>query len=238
MRNFVLILSFIIGFVNLSNAQNKIILKNRLKRRVLKEGEIIGITQKNENFKYLDWKTICQNREDLICNDNIWTIDSIQEKYIIVKKIKSGNITYKYDTIQKKNRALKKIYKKEWEFVEQIDTIIKSNNEQLLIFKTPTSIIRKKIKIDNINSLSFAENRDCRGFSIFVPLASLTSIVLIPILTIEKGIILNPFLLVGGEIVAITIGYIIYKRIVGGFIKTYDLNEWKINIKTKAPNTI
>jgi len=234
MRNIVLILSFIIGFISLSNAQNKIILKKGLRRHILKKGKTLGITQKNENFIYSNWKNICQNRENLICNENIWTIDSILEKYIIIKRIKIGNVAYKYDTIPKKNRALRKIYKKEWEFVKQIDTINNSKNEQLLVFRTPTSFIRKKIMYDNINSLTFAEHQDCNGFSIFVPLASLMSIIMVPIVTIEKGVITNPFLLVVGEIVAITIGYLIYRKVVGNFIKTYDLNEWEV--KVKAPN--
>jgi len=42
--------------------------------------------------------------------------------------------------------------------------------------------------------------------------------------------------LIGGEIIAITYGYLIYRKMTGVFIRTYNLKEWKMKIITKAPN--
>lgn len=119
-----LILLFIV-LVNDLTAQRKIILRNGLKRIVVKPGKVIGVTQVGEPYHYSNWKSVCsdcyldscmdslyagrkyfdstffyyRDCRDTICINNIWFLDSIKGNKIVLRQLSGDSTKYRLDTV-------------------------------------------------------------------------------------------------------------------------------------------
>ena len=169
----IILLILIFFILNVSFGQKKVVLRKGIQKNILKIGKEIGITNKGEDFKYSSWKNSCSTK-----NNNIWIIDSIKTNFIVVRRLLNDSSAYIYDTIPEKNKKLIRKYSKDWIYVTSIKTL---SDNYLSVYKYPKEFERKKVAWNNIQSLTFAKQKNCEGFSIFVPLASVLIIIMTPI---------------------------------------------------------
>ena len=186
-----------------SHGQQKIVFKKGLKREVIKIDRTIGVTLKGQSFKYAKWESICHGSEDCLLQNSLYRLDSIKKDYIVVSQVINYHCENDVDTIS---------------YIEQ------NINRK--------GVTQQKINIDAISSISFSDHENCTGFGISVPLACLMFIAGAPIAAFADGKF-NPGILIIGEIIGIGMTYLVYKHVIGLKVRTFDLADWTIKIKSK-----
>jgi len=210
-------------------SQNKLVLKNGWKRRVLKVGHTLGVTKKGEDIKFERWKRICSGCKDSICRKNIWRLDSIQYNYIVLRQNIPHDSAYIYDTVlmsDKKNAE----YSKKWEWVGEIETPDSIYENYPQIYRLPILFNRKRIPLDSIESFTFSKRLHCNGFTLAYPLMGLTMIIVGPFASVDNGVF-SPLAFTVFETMGFGICYSVYKSIKNHKIYTYDTKKWTATIK-------
>ena len=146
----------------ITNGQNKLLLKNGNKRVCIKKGQLIGITLKGEEFKFSDWKNLCECNIDI--RQNLWLVDSIEHDSLKLVGY-DYKLSFNHDTILRKHLADIKTL----DYI--IDTIIPSESGKSrfdqVIYRTPSLEIlsekHNKFSYNQIESFTFARNKieDC-----------------------------------------------------------------------------
>jgi hypothetical protein len=210
--------------------QKKITFTNGLKKTKIKIGKTIGVTQKNEQFYYENWKSVCSGCQDTICRQNIWTLDTIRTDYIIVRQLIDNDSAFIFDTLTYQDKKKLRKYSKEWYWVGEIkssDSILLHNK---LVYKYPIAFNRRKIKTDSIQSFSFSRSDDCIGYDLGVPLIAAIAIIGSPIAAFDKGKF-DVGVFAVGEAIGLLIVYSMYRDYQNKLVKTYSTDKWKMKIK-------
>lgn len=241
-------------------AQSKIVFRNGMHRAVIKPGKIIGVTVKGETYKYDNWKSVCKgcyvercmdslydrdlyvdsiyfyDRDcaDTICYNNMWTLDSVREDYIVVRRLSDDSTDFRLDTISsgKSSTYIKSMTKKHADFfwVETIMPPDSNYNNVRYVYAVPTDYYRKRISMDSVQSFTFSEMNNCSTFDLGSVLLAGIAIVAAPIAASDGPGFSWPAFLVGEALGGYMIGSM-YKNIQDLRVKRYEVSEWKVKVK-------
>lgn len=227
-RPLIILLTLIISF-SLSG-QNKIIFSQGLKKVKIKVGKYIGVTQKKESFKFESWESICTKCADSISYQNIWTLDSIDYNYIVVRQLIDHDSAYIYDTItyEEKYKSKNKYY--DWIFVDEIRSSDGDILKNRLVYAYPIVFKRNRILTENIQSVSFAKNNYCNIHDSGYLLTTAVLIIGTPFAAFDEGTF-NASIFAIGEGLGLLMVYSIYKKIQNNKVKTYQVGDWEMKIK-------
>lgn len=254
---------FIIALTLLSGvlcAQHKLVFRKHMHRVVLKTGTSIGITKREETFIFRNWLTDCSRCVDqscmdsvkhikddttywrfdvcidTICENNIWTLDSISQTYIVLRRLSGDSSKYRIDSIQSGEmdtyaRKMKR-KKQEYYYLKEIPAADSNYAHNICVLAVPIDYDRERISYDSIQSYSFAREESCSGFGLEVPLFALCAAIGAPIAAADKS---NPHFswptLIVGEAVAGYISWSMIHYIRRLRVRTYSVNEWKVKVK-------
>jgi hypothetical protein len=136
--------------------QSEVILHKGNEKEIIKNGKVIGVTLKGEDYKYGDWKNLYKLNEYI--RHNLWEVDYIREDSLHL----SG---YDYSTSYTNKVIIRKDLKESFKDKDYIiDSIIpsasgKAANDTLycrIIETKLISVINKAVNYNDIESLNFA----------------------------------------------------------------------------------
>lgn len=254
------IITFLLVFKTEMHAQNKIVFRNDVHLAVIKPGKLIGVTLRDETYKYANWKSVCKgcyyegcmdslyNRDlyvdsmyfydrdcaDTICYNSMWTLDSVRDDYIVVRRLSDDSADYRRDTITagKYSVYIKAMTKKHSDFL-WVETIVPPDsnyNNVQYVYAVPTDYYRKQIPMDSIQSFTFSEMNNCSTFDLGSVLLAGIAIVAAPIAAADGPGFSWPAFLVGEALGGYMIGSM-YKNVQDLKVKRYDVNEWNVKVK-------
>lgn len=256
------VLLVLLLFVVTNASAQKLVLKNGMHRVKLKPGKQIGVTEKGESFHYSNWKSVCsgcyhpdcmdstftdkryqdstffyyRDCRDTLCIAQIWTLDSVKDNCIVLRRLSDDTTKYRLDTINiaeydRYERNLRKQHK-EPVYVE-VDSITGEANVVNLsyIVLVATDYDRKTVSLDSLSSLTFSRADHCATFGLGVPLMAAALAIGSPIVAADKSEWNGKFgwaALLVGEAMAGYITWSMVRNIKSLKVRTYDFTEWKV----------
>lgn len=229
MKQFIFIFSTFF-FCSSSFAQKKIVLRKEHKSISIRVNKSpLGVTLKGANYVYANWRAFSSH--DSISRVNFWTLDSVKNDYIILRKNKKDRNAYIYDTL-----SHNKAFQSGW----ILDTVLEETKTYKpfwrtykytgkYVYKKPIDFERIKIPFDSIESFTFskANNYNSPGLTVlFVPMFIIGS----PFAAKDENgkFIWSTFLI--GEAIGVSYFFFLRYYIRRADVKTYKLKEWQIKV--------
>jgi hypothetical protein len=247
-------------------AQGKLIFRHGIQRIVIKPGKEIGVTQKGETYKYTNWNSACagcyvpecmdslyarpryfdslyfyqRDCIDTLCVNNIWTLDSVKENEIVLRRWSHDPAKTRLDTVRQEDmnryrRSIEKQYKEaplyEIDSATGAPTVVNGCYVMLVM----TDYDRKTIPIDSLSSVTFSRADRCSTFGLGVPLMAAVFAFASPIAAANKKDFNGKYgwpVLVAGEAVAGWLTLSMVRNVKSLKVRTYNVDEWKVKMRS------
>lgn len=186
----------------------------------------LGVTKKGQEYFFSRWSHIGTGY-DSISRVNLWTLDSVGNNYIILKKNKKDRNAYVYDTLSH-TKASDRGWIYDSEFINEYAT--RKSQVHKFVYKKPIDFDRIKIPIDSIESFTFSKANSYESPGL--------TVLLVPAFIIgspfaakdENGkFVWSNFLI--GEAIGVSWFFFLRYYIRRADVHTYKLTEWEIKVK-------
>lgn len=247
------------------NAQRKLVFRKGWNRVVIKPEKAIGVTEKGEMFRYSNWKSACSDcyidscmdslypgpkyfdstffyyRDcgDRACLDNIWTLDSIKKKEIVLRRWSDDTTKFRLDTVpgEECDRYEKQMRKK-YKEVLLVESDSATGEAKMIngsyVYFVVTDYDRRTVPLDSLSSITFARAEKCSTFGLGVPLMAVVFAVASPIMAADKDEFNGKFgwpALIFGEVMAGYLTLSMVRNVNSLKVRTYNLDEWSVKAR-------